>query len=51
LFSGVGSLAQSTATTGGTAWFAHVGGFVAGYLLVRILKTRRQYRLRRDLRW
>jgi hypothetical protein len=28
-------------TAGGVAWWAHVGGFVAGLLLVRVLKPRR----------
>ena len=32
LFSGIGSIAE-TADTGGVAYMAHVGGFVAGFLL------------------
>jgi membrane associated rhomboid family serine protease len=52
LFSGVGSVAYSQATNGGgVAWFAHVGGFVAGVVLVKILPTRERYRRRRDLHW
>jgi membrane associated rhomboid family serine protease len=51
LFSGVGSFAQSTASSGGTAWFAHVGGFAVGYLLIRIVKTKPRYRRRQDLKW
>lgn len=35
LFRGLGAL--SVAQTGGVAWWAHVGGFVAGLLLVRLL--------------
>lgn len=50
-FSGVGSIAYSTATTGGTAWFAHVGGFVAGMALIKLMGTRRRYSRRRDFRW
>jgi membrane associated rhomboid family serine protease len=35
LFSGVGSLGVSDAQDmGGVAWFAHIGGFVAGMLLI-----------------
>ncbi len=33
LFNGVGSIAESTGS-GGTAWWAHIGGFVAGMLLI-----------------
>jgi len=35
LISGVGSI-TSTATQGGVAYFAHIGGFIAGLLLVRV---------------
>ncbi len=35
LFSGIGSLSLST--MGGVAFWAHVGGFIAGFLLIRIL--------------
>jgi len=44
--SGTASLAVSTsANTGGVAWWAHVGGFVIGIVLVQILaqKPRRAY--------
>src|ERR1700676_1926708 len=34
-FSGFGSLAENDYTGGGTAWFAHIGGFVVGMLLIR----------------
>jgi len=44
LFSGLGSLG-STNYSGGVAWFAHVGGFVAGMLLIRLFPVkRRQWR-------
>jgi membrane associated rhomboid family serine protease len=33
LASGIGSLGQATAT-GGVAYFAHIGGFLAGLLLI-----------------
>ena len=40
-FSGTASLATSTPTTGGTAYFAHIGGFIAGVVLLAILKPPR----------
>ncbi len=51
LFSGVGSIGYSSATTGGIAWFAHVGGFVAGAALIHLFRTRAPYRTRRELYW
>jgi len=41
-FSGTASLSTSTATTGGTAYFAHIGGFVAGLVLLAALKPPRK---------
>ncbi len=41
LFSGFGSLATANYTGGGTAWFAHIGGFVAGMLLIRKFAAKR----------
>ena len=41
LFNGVGSLA-ATNYSGGTAWFAHVGGFVAGMLLIRLFPAKQR---------
>ncbi len=38
LFSGVASLGM--ASTGGVAWFAHIGGFVAGLVLVNLFARR-----------
>jgi membrane associated rhomboid family serine protease len=35
LFSGLSSAAQATGASGGVAFFAHLGGFVAGLFLVR----------------
>jgi membrane associated rhomboid family serine protease len=43
-FSGVGSVGYSQTSQGGVAWFAHVGGFVAGMLLVMLMPT--NYRAR-----
>jgi len=51
IFSGVGSLAYSSASQGGVAWFAHVGGFLAGMLLIGALRPRPRYRRREDLHW
>jgi len=43
LFSGFGSLAETDYTGGGVAWFAHVGGFIAGMLLIRLFPGRRRW--------
>jgi len=39
LASGFGSLGERDYTGGGVAWFAHVGGFIAGMLLIRMFPT------------
>lgn len=44
LVSGVGSLGVSTAAGGGTAFWAHIGGFAVGALVGLVLR-------RRDRRW
>jgi membrane associated rhomboid family serine protease len=41
LFSGIGSLAN-TAQTGGVAYMAHIGGFVAGLVLTFVFRGRRE---------
>ncbi len=47
LFSGVGSLGVVDAQdTGGVAWFAHIGGFVAGMLLIGLFGGFRRPRRR-----
>jgi membrane associated rhomboid family serine protease len=51
LFSGLGTVAESHISQGGVAWFAHVGGFLAGIILVSILPTRPRYGRRPDLMW
>ncbi len=48
--SGVGSLAAPVAQ-GGTAFFAHVGGFVAGIGLIYLLGAKEPYQRRKDLSW
>ena len=35
MFSGLASVAVSTLATGGVAWWAHIGGFVTGWLIAR----------------
>jgi membrane associated rhomboid family serine protease len=49
--SGLGSVSDIGAQRGGVAFFAHIGGFVAGMVLIQLFKTRDRYRLRRDLLW
>jgi membrane associated rhomboid family serine protease len=39
------------ASQGGTAFFAHVGGFVAGIVLVKLMGTRERWMRHRDLSW
>jgi membrane associated rhomboid family serine protease len=51
LFSGFGSVGYSNISRGGTAWFAHIGGFIFGILLVYLLGSRARFRHRRDLSW
>jgi membrane associated rhomboid family serine protease len=49
LLGGVGSIAG--ASQGGTAFFAHIGGFGAGIVLVHMMGARQPYWRRRDLQW
>jgi membrane associated rhomboid family serine protease len=51
IFSGVGSIGFSEASEGGVAFLAHVGGFVAGAVLIKLVPTRERYRSRRELYW
>jgi membrane associated rhomboid family serine protease len=51
LFSGLGSIARTHLSEGGVAFFAHVGGFVVGILLIKILGTNDRYTPRRDYSW
>lgn len=43
-FSGFGSLGANDYSGGGTAFFAHIGGFLAGMLLIRFFPPRRRWR-------
>jgi membrane associated rhomboid family serine protease len=49
VFGGFGSITQASA--GGTAFLAHVGGFVMGALLINLMGPRQRYWRRRDLYW
>lgn len=51
LFSGIGAIADVMNERGGTAFFAHLGGFAAGVALILLLKTRVRSRLRHDAAW
>lgn len=42
-FSGVGSVGTANLSQGGTAWFAHIGGFVAGMLLILPLRSKKRF--------
>jgi membrane associated rhomboid family serine protease len=52
LFSGLGSIARTHLTEGGgVAWFAHVGGFITGIILVTIMGGRTGYSPRREFHY
>jgi membrane associated rhomboid family serine protease len=51
VFNGLGSIGYSSVSEGGTAWFAHIGGFVAGMILVSVLGTQSRYMRGRQYRW
>jgi membrane associated rhomboid family serine protease len=42
------SIAYSSQTTGGIAFWAHVGGFVAGVVMIKLFPSQRQRRFRYD---
>ena len=48
---GIGALGATTGIDGGVAFFAHIGGFVAGILLIRLLRPKERYGSRPDLAW
>ncbi|HEY9785848.1 MAG TPA: rhomboid family intramembrane serine protease [Candidatus Obscuribacterales bacterium] len=41
-FTGLGTLGARDATEGGVAWWAHIGGFVMGVILVKLVPKRKQ---------
>jgi membrane associated rhomboid family serine protease len=49
VFGGFGRITESA--QGGTAFFAHVGGFVAGIALVYLMRARERFSRRKDLYW
>jgi membrane associated rhomboid family serine protease len=52
LFGGFGSIGEAEyAQTGGVAFFAHVGGFLAGILLMRLLGPRERRWRAEDYTW
>lgn len=51
LFSGYGSIAHTHVSDQGVAWFAHIGGFLSGMALVKLMGTRQRYFPRRDMYW
>lgn len=51
VFSGLGSLGAASAAGGGTAWFAHLGGFVAGAVLIKVMPTRAKWAIRQEYNW
>jgi membrane associated rhomboid family serine protease len=51
LFSGAGSFGYAHVSQGGTAYFAHIGGFLGGMVLVNMLGTQTRYYRRRDIYW
>ncbi len=51
VLSGYGTVAYSHLSEGGVAYFAHIGGFVAGMVLVLLFGTRSRYVRRGDIVW
>jgi membrane associated rhomboid family serine protease len=51
VFGGYGAISDVSSQQGGVAFFAHVGGFVAGIVLVNLMGARERYWRRRDLSW
>jgi membrane associated rhomboid family serine protease len=51
VFNGAGSIGYSSISEGGTAWFAHIGGFLSGMILVTLMGTRSRYLRGRQYRW
>jgi membrane associated rhomboid family serine protease len=51
LLNGVGTVGSSAASQGGTAFLAHVGGFVTGIVLINLMRPQERYMRRKDLSW
>jgi len=43
-FNGYASIGDRSYTGGGVAWFAHIGGFIAGMLLIKLFPSRQRWR-------
>lgn len=50
-FSGLASIGVQSASSGGVAWWAHIGGFVTGMALLFVFKKRGYGPIGRDLWW
>jgi membrane associated rhomboid family serine protease len=48
---GVYGSADGPGNQGGTAFFAHIGGFIVGMVLIYMMGTRERYWRRKDLTW
>ncbi len=51
VYSGIGAIADVMSDRGGTAFFAHVGGFAAGVVLILLMRTRAHARFRHEAAW
>lgn len=51
LFNGIGSVGYSHVSEGGTAWFEHIGGFIAGMILVSTIGIRARVYRRPSVYW
>ncbi|MDQ6665540.1 MAG: rhomboid family intramembrane serine protease [Acidobacteriota bacterium] len=51
LFNGVGAIGYSHVSEGGVAWFEHIGGFIAGMILVKTLGTQARMYRRPQVYW
>lgn len=51
VLSGVGELGRNAVNEGGVAWFAHVGGFLAGMALISVFRTMPRYRRYPEYHW
>ncbi len=51
LFSGLGSIGYSHISEGGTAWFAHIGGFIAGIVFIKLMGIQNRFYRRGGAHW
>lgn len=51
LFQGTLALTVETSATGGVAWWAHIGGFVFGMIIVHLFKKKSRKPTYRDIWW